>query len=134
MDRVIAQPLFLRTWRDATMNLSVLLLERVFLPLVGLPHGLTGCRPPEVLPSPPPCGWSTGFIVTPRLVGRMPIQRLRPALPIEMFSGSVLPPWPMVAMHSTSTLRVSPEGSLSSAYSPSFATNCACAPAERAIC
>src|SRR6478735_12543022 len=25
----------------------------------GLPHGDTGCRPPDVLPSPPPCGWST---------------------------------------------------------------------------
>src|ERR1035441_5179439 len=37
-------------------------------------------------------------------------------------------------MQSTSTLRVSPDGNLSSAYSPSLATNCACAPADRAIC
>src|SRR5574341_1766979 len=59
--------------------LSVRLLLRVLNPLVGWPHGLTGCRPPEVLPSPPPCGWSIGFIETPRLVGRMPSQRLRPA-------------------------------------------------------
>ena len=65
--------------------LSVALFERVFLPLVGLPHGLTGCRPPEVRPSPPPCGWSTGFIVTPRLCGRWPSHRLRPALPSEAF-------------------------------------------------
>ena len=43
----------------------------------------------------------------------------------EMFSWSVLPTWPMVAMHSTSTRRVSPEGSFSRAYSPSFATSCA---------
>ena len=31
------------------MNLSVALFDRVFLPLVGLPHGLTGCRPPDDL-------------------------------------------------------------------------------------
>src|SRR5580692_1550819 len=106
-----------------TINLSVRLLLRVLYPRVGWPQGVTGCRPPEVLPSPPPCGWSTGFIETPRLDGLIPFQRLRPALPMLTFSWSVLPTWPMVAMHSTSTLRVSPEGSLSSAYSPSFATS-----------
>jgi hypothetical protein len=42
-------------------------LWRVFLPS-GLPHGDTGGRPPDVLPSPPPRGWSTGFIATPRTV------------------------------------------------------------------
>ena len=31
-------------------------------PLVGTPHGVEGCLPPDVLPSPPPCGWSIGFI------------------------------------------------------------------------
>ena len=61
------------------MNLVVDLLDLVFLPLVGLPQGVTGWRPPEVRPSPPPCGWSTGFIVTPRLCGLCPNQRLRPA-------------------------------------------------------
>ena len=30
--------------------------RRVRLPFVGLPHGVTGWRPPEVRPSPPPCG------------------------------------------------------------------------------
>src|SRR6266403_545744 len=40
----------------------------------------------------------------------------------------------MVAMQSMSTRRVSPEGSLSRAHSPSFATSCACPPAERTIC
>ena len=34
-------------------------------------------------PSPPPCGWSTGFITEPRTVGRMPMWRLRPALPMR---------------------------------------------------
>ena len=66
-----------------------------------VPHGVTGWRPPEVLPSPPPCGWSTGFMTTPRLCGRLPSQRLRPALPRLTFSWSRLPTWPMVAMQST---------------------------------
>src|SRR3989441_1047086 len=43
-------------WRRRMISRSVALLCRVFLPLVGLPHGVTGWRPPEVLPSPPPCG------------------------------------------------------------------------------
>ena len=30
-------------------------------------------RPIPVLPSPPPCGWSFGFITEPRTVGRIPI-------------------------------------------------------------
>src|SRR6266436_4232740 len=69
-----------------TINLSVRLLLRVLYPRVGWPHGVTGCRPPEVLPSPPPCGWSTGFMETPRLCGFFPSQRERPAFPIVMFS------------------------------------------------
>ena len=58
----------------------------VFLPFVGTPHGVTGCRPPDVRPSPPPWGWSTGFIATPRTLGRRPNHRLRPALPMDTFS------------------------------------------------
>src|SRR6266850_6299203 len=80
-----------------TMNRFVLFRWRVLKPLVGCPHGVTGCRPPEVLPSPPPSGWSTGFIATPRTCGRWPSHRLRPALPIETFSCSMLPTWPIVA-------------------------------------
>lgn len=38
---------------------------RVFLPLVCTPHGLWLMRP-FCLPLPPPCGWSTGFMATPR--------------------------------------------------------------------
>jgi hypothetical protein len=78
--------------------------------LRGLPHGLTGWRPPEVLPSPPPCGWSTGFITTPRTVGRLPFHRMRPALPQLMFDCSALPTSPTVARQRTSTLRISPDG------------------------
>src|SRR5262245_46747511 len=69
----------------------VRLLLRVLAPLVGLPQGVTGWRPPEVLPSPPPCGWSTGFIATPRTVGRFPSQRVRPALPKLTFEWSRFP-------------------------------------------
>src|ERR1041385_7587088 len=116
-----------------TIHLFVRLLLRVLKPRVGWPQGVPGARPPEVLPSPPPCGWSTGFIETPRLCGRLPSQRVRPALPIVTFSWSIFPTWPMVAIQCCETFRVSPEGSLTSAYSPSLATSCACPPAERTI-
>src|ERR1035438_5850939 len=100
--------------RSSTINVSVRLLFRVLYPRVGWPHGVTGWRPPDVLPSPPPCGWSTGFIETPRLCGRFPTQRVRPALPQVTFSWSVLPTWPIVAKQPSSTLRVSPEGNFTS--------------------
>jgi len=58
-----------------------LLRFRVAPPFAGTPVGLTGWRPPLVRPSPPPCGWSIGFIAVPRTCGRRPNQRLRPALP-----------------------------------------------------
>ena len=32
---------------------------------MGFPQGVHGWRPPEDLPSPPPIGWSIGFIATP---------------------------------------------------------------------
>src|SRR5206468_531533 len=52
-------------------------------------------------------------MTVPRTVGRKPRQRTRPALPIETFSWSRLPTWPIVAMHASATNRTSPEGSLS---------------------
>ena len=56
--------------------LEAFFLSRVLTPCAGLPQGVTGClRPTGDLPSPPPCGWSQGFITTPRLPGRTPIQR-----------------------------------------------------------
>src|SRR3974390_2360935 len=73
---------FFRAWRLTMMNFAVLLFLRVFLPLVGWPHGVTGCRPPRVRP---PSGGSTGFMASPRTWPRQPIQRVRPALPIETF-------------------------------------------------
>src|ERR1700716_1596344 len=83
---------------------------RVREPRAGLPQGVFGLPPGPVLPSPPPWGWSFGFIVAPRTVGRLPSQRLRPALPPDSFSCSMLPTWPMVALQLTLIRRSSPEG------------------------
>src|SRR5262245_46809838 len=105
------------------MSLSLSLALRVLSPLLICPHGEHGCRPPEDLPSPPPIGWSTGFIATPRTDGLRPIHRLRPALPIDTFSCSRLPTCPTTARQFTWKLRTSPDGSRSCAYSPSFAIN-----------
>src|SRR5271155_6175416 len=93
----------------------------VLPPLAKTPVGLHGCRPPEVRPSPPPIGWLTGFIEVPRLCGLRPIQRLRPALPRLMFMWSELPIVPMVARQSALTRRISPDGSVTCAQSPSRA-------------
>src|SRR6185369_6240349 len=77
--------------RSFKIIFCVRLLLRVLYPLVGWPHGVTGFLPPEVLPSPPPCGWSTGFIATPRTFGLKPFQRERPAFPSDTFSCSMFP-------------------------------------------
>ena len=53
---------------------------------------------------------STGFMTVPRTEGRMPFQRLRPALPILMLACSALPTSPMVARQVMSTRRISEEG------------------------
>ena len=107
-------------------------LSLVRKPRVGLPHGVTGWLP-LFLPSPPPCGWSTGFMTVPRTVGRLPCQRVRPALPPDSISCVTLPSWPTVARHCSGTRRISPDGSRSSALPPSLATSWADEPAERAI-
>src|SRR5688572_23451753 len=98
-----------------------------------LPHGVDGWRPPEDLPSPPPRGWSTGFIATPRTLGRLFFHRLRPALPIETSSASALPTSPTVARQSIGTVRISPEGRRKVAFAPSFAISWTEEPALRAI-
>src|SRR6266516_6296572 len=89
----------------------------------GLPQGLVGWRPPELLPSPPPSGWSTGFMATPRVWGRWPFQRERPALPQEISSCSALPTSPTVARQRLCTWRISLEGSRRVAIGPSLATS-----------
>ncbi len=113
--------------------LSVVLFLLVLYPLVGIPQGVTGCLPPDVFPSPPPIGWSTGFITTPRTLGLRPIHLVLPALPTLIFSCSTLPTWPKVALHSTRTFLTSPEGSLIWAYPPSLAISWPYEPALRII-
>src|SRR5436190_21654873 len=83
---------------------------RVLPPLASTPVGLQGWRPPAVRPSPPPIGWLTGFIDVPRLCGLRPFQRLRPALPSEMFMWSALPIMPIVARQAELSRRTSPDG------------------------
>src|SRR3954453_4859290 len=100
-------------------------LLRVFPPLAGTPVGEHGCRAPEGRPPPPPIGWLTGFIDTPRLCGLRPFQRLRPALPRLMFMWSALPMEPIVARHSELTRRTSPDGSVIWAHLPSRAVKVA---------
>ena len=81
----------------------------VLPPLVGLPQGLTDVRPPEVLPSPPPWGWSTGFIATPRTLGRLPSQRDLPALPKVVRIKNSLETIPIVAKQFIDKVLYSPE-------------------------
>src|SRR5829696_8961445 len=105
-------------------------LLRVFTPSF-LPHGLTTFRPPRVLP---PCGWSTGFMTSPRTFGRLPIQRLFPAFPHDSSACSALPTSPIVARQRWCTRRTSELGMRRVTYSPSFAITCADIPADRQIC
>src|SRR5262245_33960799 len=84
---------------------------RVRPPLAGTPVGLTGWRPPLVRPSPPPCGWSIGFIAVPRTCDLRPSQRRRPALPHTMALRSGLPVAPIVARQAEGIRRISPLGS-----------------------
>src|ERR1700682_2454766 len=104
-------------------------LFRVFTPSL-LPHLSTTLRPPRVRP---PCGWSTGFMTSPRTLGRTPSQRLLPAFPCDSSSCSALPTVPTVARQLPCTRRISVEAMRSVTYSPSFATTSSFVPAERAI-
>src|ERR1700754_835023 len=114
--------LFLPRVRRRLISRSLGLCSRRVRPS-GLPHGLTGWRPPELLPSPPPCGWSIGFMATPRTDGRLPFQRLRPALPSLMLPCLALPTSPTVARHSMDTRGISPDGMRRVAYAPSLASS-----------
>src|SRR5262245_51598670 len=121
--------------RPRTMNRSECFLgRRVLPPLLSWPHFETGWRPPARRPSPPPMGWETGFIAEPRTSGRRPMWRLRPALPRTTRLASRLPTWPTVARQSRWMRRISVEGSVTSAYSPSRAVRTAPAPALRTSC
>src|SRR4051794_16365144 len=70
---------FLFVRRRRTISLSLALWWRVRPS--GRPFGVTGGRPPDVLPPPPPCGGATRVIAPPPTGGRLALQRNPPALP-----------------------------------------------------
>lgn len=76
------------------MCFVLLLLLLVLNPLHGAPQGEQLGLPPFVLP---PCGWSTGFMAIPRTLGRMPRQRLYPALAMTLLRFWGLETEPIVA-------------------------------------
>ena len=81
----------------------------------GLPSCPTGCvgwRPPLDLPSPPPSGWSTGFMATPRTLGRLPQPAVAAGLAErDRARARRCRPRPTVALAGRpSTRRISPEG------------------------
>src|SRR5258708_35318946 len=102
--------------RTGMKLLESLVRLRVGNPFASWAHGETRCwrpPPPLDLPWPPPLGWSTGFMATPRTRGRRPSQRLRPALPSQRLPWAALETSPMVARHFALTSRVPAEASLS---------------------
>src|SRR3989338_698000 len=83
----------------------------VLTPIACLPQGVFGYFIPIGLwPSPPPWGWSTGFMALPRTLGRQPISLFLPALPILTFIQSAFANWPTVASPASFTFRISPLG------------------------
>src|ERR1700690_3522703 len=123
-------------WRTRMKLSETRVRRRVGKPLASWPQGETICwrpPPPFDLPWPPPFGWSTGFIATPRVTGRRPSQRLRPALPRDWLEWPPLPTTPIVARHLAFTRRISPEGIFSWALPCSIATSSTPTPADRAI-
>src|SRR6056297_2397777 len=101
-----------------TMNLlDFFLFFLVLYPIVGLPHGVTGeGLPIGALPSPPPCGWSLGIITEPLTVALIRICLFLTALPIVIFSLSIFPTCPTVALHSCPIILTSPEVSFTCTY------------------
>ena len=92
----------------------------VFTPLTPLPHiFFTRLMPLGCRPSPPPSGWSTGFIALPLTVGLIPSYLDRPAFPKFLNLYSSLDTWPTLAQDSKGTFLISVEGILSKAYPPS---------------
>ncbi|KAL6492077.1 hypothetical protein OROGR_033776 [Orobanche gracilis] len=90
--------------------------------------------PIGALPSPPPWGWSIGFITTPLTTGRLPNQRLDPALPKLLSFALTFPTCPIVAEQFLYIKRTSPEGNFNVAQFPSFAISFATAPAALTNC
>ncbi len=68
--------------------------------------------------SPPPWGWSTGFITTPLTTGRLPSQHLDPALPKLFWFTPTFLTCPTVAEQFLDIKRTSPEGNFNVADFP----------------
>ncbi|KAK8301622.1 hypothetical protein V6Z12_D04G034100 [Gossypium hirsutum] len=86
------------------------------------------------LPSPPPWGWSTGFITTPLTTGHLPSQHLDPALPKIFWFTPTFPTCSTVVEQFLDIKRTSPEGNFNVADFPSFAISFATAAAALANC
>ena len=111
-------------------GLLYFLTLRLLCPSAICPHGVDGFfLPIDVLPSPPPWGWSTGFVAEPLTLGRLPNQRLDPAFPKPSLLISIFPIRPILAKQFWDSKRISLEGSLSVASWPSFAITFAAVPA-----
>ncbi|KAI0529308.1 hypothetical protein M5K25_028191 [Dendrobium thyrsiflorum] len=82
--------------------------------------------PIGALPSPPPWGWSTGFITTPLTTGRLPSQHLDPALPKLFWFTPTLPTCPTVAKQFLDIKRTSPDGNVADLPSFAISSNACC--------
>src|SRR3989338_6246646 len=117
------------------MNLEDLLFFLVLTPRACLPHGVLGYfKPTPVRPSPPPCGWSTGFIDVPRLCGLRPNHRFLPAFPRFTILCSEFESAPIDANDVSLTLRISLDGMRNVVMPASCAKIWAAEPAERTNC
>lgn len=59
----------------------------------------------------PPCGWSTGFLATPRVIDFLPARRLHPALLLEHFLFSGRATHPLDPTEYIENTFLTPEGS-----------------------
>ena len=89
----------------------------------GRPRGSPDGGRPWTCPRRRRAGGRRGSSPSHARTGRLPSQRLRPALPLEMFSWSTLPTWPTVARQTSGTRRISPDGRRSTAYVSSLPTS-----------
>jgi len=80
LERDIKNYIFL----NKRLFLRSFLVFLVGVPFVNLPQGVTCATGGDPLPSPPPCGWSHGFLITPLTIGLKPKALFFPALPTEI--------------------------------------------------
>ena len=81
---------------------------------------LNGLPAPPDRDDLPPWGWSTGFMASPRTLGRIPNHLFRPALPKIRFLCSSLPILPRITEHSPLISIILLEGSFTYTFEFSF--------------